>query len=42
MFPFFKLKGKETSGRPRRIKMHDVKMVVKETGCEGLSWIHLA
>jgi len=37
-----KPEGKIPLGRPRRRSEDDIKMDLKEVGCEGMDWIELA
>jgi hypothetical protein len=37
-----KPEGKKPLGRPRRRREDNIRMDLKETGWEGVDWIHLA
>jgi hypothetical protein len=37
-----KPEGKRPLGRPRRRWVANIKMVLRETGCDGMDWIDLA
>ena len=37
-----KLEGKKQLGRPRRRWKDNIKMCLREVGCEGMDWIELA
>jgi hypothetical protein len=34
--------GKRPLGRPRRIWVENIKMCLREVGCDGMDWIDLA
>jgi hypothetical protein len=34
--------GKKPMGRPRRRRVNNSKMDLREIGCDGMDWIHLA
>jgi hypothetical protein len=36
-----KPKGKRPIGKPRRRMEDNIKMILKEIGCDGVDWIHL-
>jgi len=37
-----KPEGKRPLGRPRHIWKNNIRIYIRETGCEGADWIHLA
>ena len=37
-----KTEGKRPLGRPRRRREDNIKMDLREVGCEGVDWIELA
>jgi hypothetical protein len=37
-----KPEGKRPLGRPRRRWVYNIKMDLREIGCDGVDWIHMA